>query len=144
MFAICASHHGRRPYILNRMNFKSICGDEAGFVNLLGYALVGQHEDAFLVACNFVRPEVTPILLNFAMDLALNLRLIALNIGIVQGSAFALQTLALSSRSVFAGQFQVKKILLFIGSDLSANINFEPQITCSAKANDLPEFNRKA
>ena len=43
----------------------------------LGYAVEGQREYAFLMACNFGRPEVALILLNFAMDLALNLRLIA-------------------------------------------------------------------
>jgi hypothetical protein len=83
VFAICSSH-GRRPFILNCVNCKSLGGDESGFVNFLGYAVEGQREDAFLMACNFVRPEVALILLNFAMDLALNLRLIALNIGVVQ------------------------------------------------------------
>ena len=66
------------------MNCKSLGGDESGFVNFLGYAVEGQREDAFLMACNFVRPEVALILLNFAMDLALNLRLIAINIRVVQ------------------------------------------------------------
>lgn len=66
------------------MNCKSLGGDESGFVNFLDYAVEGQREDAFLMACNLVRPEVALILLDFAMDLALNLRLIALNIGVVQ------------------------------------------------------------
>lgn len=83
VFAICSSH-GRRPFVLNCVNCKSLGGDESGFVNFLGYALEGQREDAFLMACNFVRPEVALILLNFAMDLALNLRLIAINIRVVQ------------------------------------------------------------
>jgi hypothetical protein len=46
--------------------------------------LEGQREDAFLMACNFVLSEAALILLNFAMDLALNLRVVALNIGVVQ------------------------------------------------------------
>ena len=83
MFAICSSH-GRRHFVLNCVYCKSLGGDESGFVNFLGYALEGQREDAFLMACDFVRPAVALFLLNFAVALALNLRLVALNIGVVQ------------------------------------------------------------
>ena len=83
VFVICSSH-GRRSFVLNCVNCKSLGGDESGFVNFLGYALEGQREDAFLMACNFARSEAVIILLTFAMDLVLNLRLIAINIRVMQ------------------------------------------------------------
>ncbi|GGH34195.1 hypothetical protein SAMN05444007_107104 [Cribrihabitans marinus] len=70
---LCASF-GRRPLIRHAPDCAYLGADESCFATLVAAAADGAREDALLMACLIVRPDMAPVLAALAEDLGLALR----------------------------------------------------------------------
>ncbi|KIN64650.1 hypothetical protein Z946_3542 [Sulfitobacter noctilucicola] len=71
--ALC-TQHGRRPLMRHSVNCKCLGADEACFANFIATAVMGEREDAMLIATLIVRPDVAPLLASLATDFGLALK----------------------------------------------------------------------
>ena len=65
--------HSRRPLQRHQVNCTCVGGDECAFANFVVAAALGEHEDAMLLACNFMRPDMAMIAANMAGPVGLAL-----------------------------------------------------------------------
>ena len=65
------SLHARRPLAAQGSDCTSLCSDEAVFALLCTTATHGAREDAMMIACLMVRPDVAPIAVSLAQSLGL-------------------------------------------------------------------------
>lgn len=69
--------HGRRPLMRRPVPCDRLSADEACFATFIGYAGDASCEDAMLIAATMVRPDMAPIVVGLARDVALALRRMA-------------------------------------------------------------------
>lgn len=65
------SLYARRPLAVQGAGSASLCSDEAVFALLCTTATHGAREDAMMIACLMVRPDVAPIAVSLAQGLGL-------------------------------------------------------------------------
>ena len=65
------SVYARRPLAVQGMGSARLCSDEAVFALLCTTAAHGAREDAMMIACLMVRPDVAPIAVSLAQGLGL-------------------------------------------------------------------------
>lgn len=68
------SQYGRRPLMRHSVNCKCLGADESCFANFIGAAVLGDRDDAMLIATLLVRPDVAPLLTSLAIDFGLALK----------------------------------------------------------------------
>lgn len=68
------SKHGRRPLMRHSVNCKCLGADESCFANFIGTAVMGERDDAMLIATLLVRPDVAPLLTSLATEFGLALK----------------------------------------------------------------------
>jgi hypothetical protein len=68
------SQHGRRPLVRHSVNCKCLGSDDSCFANFIATAVLGEREDAMLIATLLVRPDVAPVLTALASDFGLALK----------------------------------------------------------------------
>lgn len=66
---------GRRPFMHHGGGCPCLGADEAAFAELVQTATEGEREDALLLACLMVRPDLAPLLVHLAQAAGLALRL---------------------------------------------------------------------
>ena len=68
------TRHGRRPLMRHAVNCKCLGSDESCFANFIGTAVMGDRDDAMLIATLLVRPDVAPLLTSLATEFGLALK----------------------------------------------------------------------
>ena len=68
------TRHGRRPLMRHSVNCKCLGADESCFANFIATAVMGDRDDAMLIATLLVRPDVAPLLTSLATDFGLALK----------------------------------------------------------------------
>ena len=69
IFTLCVKY-SRRPIMEHDLECKCIGGDESCFANIIGFAQVGELEDALLLASNLVAPKFAACLVTSARKFA--------------------------------------------------------------------------
>ena len=65
--------HSRRPLQRHQLKCTCVGGDECAFANFVVAAALGEHEDAMLLASNFMRPDMAVVAANMAGPVGLAL-----------------------------------------------------------------------
>ena len=65
--------HSRRPLQRHQPKCACVGGDECAFANFIVAAALGEHEDAMLLASNFMRPDMAMVAANMAGPVGLAL-----------------------------------------------------------------------